>query len=1205
MVASFFTCTHLTKPKIQFLFFRNKKLPKFAKIFFSKNIELSMSKIETQIYPTKKQFHLPEIEKEVLEYWKNYQIFEESIKQREGSPTFNFYEGPPSANGYPGIHHVMSRTLKDLFCRYKTIQGFKVNRKAGWDTHGLPVELQVEKKLGITKEDIGKTISIENYNKACREDVLKFKDKWDELTELMGYWVDLKNPYITFDNSYIESVWNILHTFYQKNLLYKGYTIQPYSPAAGTGLSSHELNLPGCYKLVKDTSCVAQFLVKDTENTFFLAWTTTPWTLPANSALAVGKNIIYVKVQTFNPYTHLPIIVILAKDRLSAYFSKDGENLDFNEYQPGQKIIPYRIIEEIQGKDLEGLIYEPLFDDWANAYPNEAKNAFRVIIGDFVTTEDGTGIVHIAPTFGADDMRVAKQNNIPAVLFDNEPIVDKQGKYISNIRLFANRYVKDYTNDPNYKSLDVDICIHLKERNRAFKVEKYEHNYPHCWRTDKPILYYPLESWFVRTTQYQDRLVELNKTINWKPASVGTGRFGNWLENLVDWNLSRSRYWGIPLPIWTNSYGYHYSIGSIKKLQEIGYIISENCPELEKEISSQQKIYVGKFEGEAKAIPTKAKYLEFCMGMANSENAPKSNEVIHKWLESGWLKKYSDIPIEQIDLHKPYIDRVILIPNENSSEVYVRENDLIDVWFDSGAMPFAQVHYPFENQENFKNIFPADFIAEGIDQTRGWFFTLHAIAVMYQDSVAFKNVIANGLLLDKDGVKMSKRLGNVIDPFETISQYGADATRWYMMENTPPWENLKFNLDTLQETIRKFFGTLFNTYNFFALYANLDGFIFRYDELVPYENRSELDQWIISLLNSLIQKVEIALNDYDPTTAARSIQEFVLDQLSNWYVRLSRRRFWKGEMNEDKLSAYQTLFECLLKVSQLMSPIAPFSSEWLYKSLIQSSWNDKNSVHIALFPNYQAELINKKLEDQMELAQNICSLVHSIRKKHQLRVRLPLSKLLVPAYNEEMKEALLKAKNLILSEVNIKELIIPNEEDTTIIKKAKPNFKLLGPKLGNQLKFAQQAIEKLSQENIKKLENGASVIVKIGELDYELKKEDVEIINQDIPGWAVASLHAITVAVDLQITKELENEGIVRDFVNRIQNLRKELDFEVTDKIEIKIQHQEEWKNAIEEWKNYIQTETLAKSIEWINHLENGHEIEVNNVIGKTIITKN
>ncbi len=1182
---------------------RIKKITKFAKIFRLLQ-NYSMNKVDVQIYPIKKQFHLPEIEQEVLEYWKKYRIFEESIQQREGYPAFNFYEGPPSANGFPGIHHVMSRTLKDLFCRYKTIKGFKVNRKAGWDTHGLPVELQVEKKLGITKEDIGKTISIEEYNKACREDVLKFKDKWDELTERMGYWVDLQNPYITFDNHYIESVWYILKNFHQRNLLYKGYTIQPYSPAAGTGLSSHELNLPGCYKLVKDTSCVAQFLVKGTENTFFLAWTTTPWTLPANSALAVGKDILYIKVQTFNPYTHQPITVILAKDRLYTYFSKEGENQDLNTYVPGQKIIPFQITEHLTGKDLVGIRYEPLFDDWARTYPDEAQKAFRVIIGDFVTTEDGTGIVHIAPTFGADDMRVAKQNDIPAVLFDGEPIVDKKGKYIPQIKLFANRYVKNYTNDPNYQNLDVDISVYLKQNNRAFKIEKYEHNYPHCWRTDKPILYYPLESWFVRTTAFKERLVELNKTIHWKPQSVGIGRFGNWLENLVDWNLSRSRYWGIPLPIWIASTNKQYAIGSIQELQKVGYIIPEKCPDLETEIAKQPLFeHENLLKTNPQSIRTKAKYLEFCMKNANIGHTPNSTVVVQDWLKKGWLKKVSDLSNEQIDLHKPFIDYVVLIPNTSCEEVFVRESDLIDVWFDSGAMPYAQVHYPFENEKDFDKVFPADFIAEGIDQTRGWFFTLHAIATLYKDSIAFKNVIANGLLLDKDGIKMSKRLGNVVDPFETLSKYGADATRWYMMENTPPWENLKFNLDTLQETIRKFFGTLFNTYHFFALYANLDGFTTQ-SEFIPYLKRTELDQWIISLLNSLIIKVETSLEDYDPTTAARAIQEFVIEQLSNWYVRLSRRRFWKGQMNQDKLAAYQTLHECLLKVSQLMSPIAPFSAEWLYKSLTYSSWQDKNSVHIALFPKAQSQLIQKDLEEQMEIAQKVCSLVHSIRKKHQLRVRLPLSKLLVPAQNEQMKIALQKAKDLILSEVNIKELIIPNDKDTTIIKKIKPNFKLLGPKLGAQLKSVQQAIEKLSQEEIRKLEKGQAIPIEVNGSIYELQPSEVEIFNQDIPGWAVVSENAITVAVDLQITKALENEGIARDFVNRIQNLRKELDFEVTDKIIIKIQLQKEWKEALEVWKNYIQTETLASAMEWVNSLENGYEIEVNNIIGKVTIIK-
>jgi isoleucyl-tRNA synthetase len=1096
--------------------------------------------------------NLPALEQEILAFWQQHATFEKSVEHRAGSPSFTFYEGPPSANGMPGIHHVMARAIKDIFCRYQTLKGKQVKRKAGWDTHGLPVELQVEKKLGITKEDIGKKISVAAYNQACREAVMEFTSVWDDLTNRMGYWVDLKDPYITYTNEYIESLWHLLKRLFDKGLLYKGYTIQPYSPAAGTGLSSHELNLPGCYRSIKDTSVVAQFKIKNQTNTYFLAWTTTPWTLPSNTALAVGEKITYVKVETFNPYTFLPVTVILAKDLLGKYFSEKHSELPPSDYKPGDKQIPWCLVDEMKGIDLVGTEYEQLMP-----YVQPSIPAFRVIPGDFVTTEDGTGIVHIAPTFGADDMRVAKQHGIPPLLVKDEagnegPLVDKQGRFVKEVGEFGGLYVKNYEgkdeSDPEYKSTDVLISIKLKTENKAFKVEKYEHSYPHCWRTDKPVLYYPLDSWFIKTTAVKDRLVELNKSINWKPESTGTGRFGNWLENLVDWNLSRSRYWGTPLPIWvTEDRTELRCIGSIEELK------------LEA-IKSVQSGFM-------------------------------SEEIIKHWEDS-------------LDLHRPWVDEIVLV--SDSGKPMRRESDLIDVWFDSGAMPFAQWHYPFENKEMFEQSFPGDFIAEGVDQTRGWFFTLHAIAVLLEDKIAFRNVIANGLVLDKNGNKMSKRLGNAVDPFEILSKYGADCTRWYMVENAPPWENLKFNESILDETRRKLFGTLFNTYSFFSLYANIDAFRYGERGLTPVSQRPESDQWIISLLHSLISEVDAAYGDYDPTRAARAIQDFVIEQLSNWFVRLSRRRFWKGEMTSDKQSAYETLYECLRTVCILMSPIAPFLPEQLYRHLIGAEVNSSasESVHLCDWPEVRKEYIRPEMEERMRLAQTVCSLTRSLRRKADLKIRQPLNKIMIPASDAGQEDQIRKVEELIKSEVNVKVIEMIADDSGIVVKKAKPNFKALGPKVGPLLKDVSAQIQSWDARTIKEMEHNGRVMLNCGTQTIEIRIDEVEILSEDIPGWLVAVDGRLTVALDISLTPELIREGYAREFVNRIQNLRKENGFEVTDRVNILISSRSEWADALTEFKGYICTETLAESLELVAEVPNGIEVEINELPCFIKITK-
>lgn len=1091
-------------------------------------------------YNEYKNLNYAEVGKNILSYWRENEIFAKSIKSREGNATYTFFEGPPSANGTPGIHHVMGRTVKDIFCRFKTLKGFQVKRKGGWDTHGLPVELKVEKDLGISKEDIGKKISVAEYNQKCKEAVMKFKDEWDELTEKMGYWVDLENPYITFERDYMESLWFLLKKFYDKGLLYKGYTIQPYSPGAGTGLSSHELNQPGCYKNIKDTSVVAQFKIEGSENDFFLAWTTTPWTLPANTALAVGEKIIYVKVKTFNPYTFKPINVILAKDRLSSYFNPKATALRIEDYKEGDKLIPYKVIDEFPGNKLEGKNYEPVL-----YYPEVKfsfdKPAFRVVKGDFVNTEDGTGIVHIAPTFGADDFRVAQQNDIPAIGVISEdgdflPVVDKKGRFVEEIRDFAGMFVKNYErkdeSDPDYRSTDVLIAIKLKEENKAFKVEKYEHSYPHCWRTDLPVLYYPLDSWFIKTTSYKEQLVNLNKTINWKPESTGSGRFGNWLENLVDWNLSRSRYWGTPLPIW----------------------ISEDKKE------------------------------EKCIGSIN-----ELKEEVSKSVAAGFMEAQIG---DDFDLHRPYVDDVVLV--SDTGKKMFREKDLVDVWFDSGAMPYAQWHYPFENNEIFENNFPADFIAEGVDQTRGWFFTLHAIAVMLFDNVAFKNVIANGLVLDKDGNKMSKRLGNAIDPFKTIDEYGPDATRWYMISNANPWDNLKFNIDGVIEVQRRFFGTLQNTYSFFALYANLDQFQFE-DGEIPLSNRTESDRWIISKLNSLIEKVNQAYDTYEPTRAARAIQDYVIDDLSNWYVRLNRKRFWKGAYNEDKKAAYQTLYTCLSTIAKLSSPIAPFYMDMLYLDLEKVSQKDGfESVHLSEFPEPDYSLIDLNLEEKMNLAQSTSSLVHSLRKKQMIKVRQPLSKILIPVLNEKTKDQIEAVKDIIMSEVNVKDIEYIDDASGILIKKIKPNFKKLGKEYGPKMKEVAAAITKMDKKDIADLEQNKNFKLSLGSENVEITLEDVDISSEDIPGWLVASEGGLTVALDINITDALKQEGIARDLVNRIQNLRKEMGLEVQDKIIISVEKNESIINqAIEKNKEYICIETQALNLVLKDQVKNGTILEM------------
>ena len=1102
-------------------------------------------------YPEYKQLDLSAINKEVLAQWQANSIFEKSLSTREGRPSYTFYEGPPSANGMPGIHHVMGRAIKDIFCRFKTLQGYKVNRKAGWDTHGLPVELGVEKELGITKEDIGTTISIEDYNKKCRENVMKFKNVWEDLTDKMGYWVDMNDPYVTYDNKYIESVWWLLGQMDKKGMLYKGQTIQPFSPKAGTGLSSHELNQPGCYKDVKDLSAIAQFKVfKDdksdflfhnsTDEVFFLAWTTTPWTLPSNTALAVGKKIDYVVVNTFNPYTFKAVTVVLAKALFSKYFPEKNKDLKISEYTEGDKSIPFEIIQEVKGSELEGLCYEQLLP---YAQPEDGE-AFNVLIGDFVTTEDGTGIVHLAPSFGADDNLVAKQNGIGSLT-----LVDTQGRFVDAVTDFAGMYVKNEFYSQGQapdKSADIQIVIKLKEENRCFKAEKYEHSYPHCWRTDKPILYYPLESWFVKTTAAKESMVKLNKSINWKPKSTGEGRFGNWLENLVDWNLSRSRFWGIPLPIWVTEDGEEQiCIGSMEQLKS----------EIEKSVK-------------AGLMPTNP-LADFVVGDMSAEN------------------------YATFDLHRPFVDDIILV--STSGKAMRRESDLIDVWFDSGSMPYAQLHYPFENKEMFEQSYPADFIAEGVDQTRGWFFTLHAIASILFDSVAFKNVVSNGLVLDKNGNKMSKRLGNAADPFETLEEYGADATRWYMISNAQPWDNLKFDLDGLAEVKRKFFGTLYNTYAFFALYANIDGFSYSEDD-IPLEERPEIDRWILSELNTLVQEVGNSLDDFEPTKAARAIQLFVNDNLSNWYVRLCRRRFWKGDYGSDKISAYQTLYTCLETVAILASPIAPFFMDKLFGDLNQATQKTKlESVHLAQWPRVNIEAIDTALEEQMRLAQDLTSMVFSLRKKENLRVRQPLQKMMVPVLNDKVKSQIQAVKELVLSEVNVKELEFMTSDSGILVKKVKPNFKTLGPKFGQQMKAISQAISQFTSEDISTIEQEESYPLSIGGSKIQIDLNDVVITTEDIPGWVVTSMNGNTIALDISLSDNLISEGLAREVINRVQNLRKDLGFEVTDRIEITLSAEEKLANAINNNLNYICSETLADEIRITpyNSLEKVEEMEL------------
>jgi isoleucyl-tRNA synthetase len=1159
-------------------------------------------------YNEYKDLNFATIASEILKFWKEENIFEKSVSVREGKPTFTFYEGPPSANGTPGIHHVMARTVKDLFCRYKTLQGFQVKRKGGWDTHGLPVELQVEKQLGITKDDIGKKISIEDYNNKCRETVMMYKDQWDELTEKMGYWVDLKNPYITYQKEYIESVWWILKQFYDKGLLYKGYTIQPYSPSDGTGLSSHELNQPGCYKEVKDTSVVAQFkLIQDSkfkvvfgeqiDAIYILAWTTTPWTLPSNTALTVGEKIKYVLINTFNQYTHLPISVVLAKDLVGKYFSEKNQGLKLEDYKAGDKVIPFVTVKEFTGKDLLGLKYEQLMPYVQPLHDQE--NAFVVVAGDFVTTEDGTGVVHTSPTFGADDFRVAKQNGIPPLMVRDEngnevPTVDKKGKFVSEIgkhlveevakyKIKTHKplgvddfYVKNYTDEdethPDYKNTDVIISIILKEQNKAFKVEKYEHTYPHSWRTDKPVLYYPLDAWFIKTTALKDKMVAVNKTINWKPESTGTGRFGNWLENLVDWNLSRSRYWGTPLPIWRTTDG--------------------------KE--------------------------EICIGSIEELSAE-----IEKTKKSGISNLKSHISNPEFDLHRPYVDEIILV--SPSGQPMYRETDLIDVWFDSGAMPYAQWHYPFENKEIFEHAYPADYIAEGVDQTRGWFFTLHAIAVLLSESSedikkvnakvgnngkAFKNVISNGLVLDKFGEKMSKRKGNVVNPFEALAKYGSDVVRWYMIENAPPWDNLKFDIAGIEETQRRFFGTLMNIYSFFALYANIDGFVKDEMNNVPFDKLTPLDRWIITKEQALIEEVTAAYEDYEPTKAARAIQEFVNDNLSNWYVRLNRKRFWqptsegRQELNEDKKAAYETLYECIMVTAQLMAPIAPFFSEWLYKNLTDNirdrakQFNTPlqyESIHHTIFVKAEDNRKDKELEIAMDYAHRICSLVHSIRKNSKIKVRTPLQKILLPVLDEKFDQRVRSVEAIIKSEVNVKSIEYIDDTSGLLVKKVKPNFAKLGKQYGAKMKEVSAVINSLTKEEITILEK-KNQLTKDG---FDLVLEDVLISSEDIPGWAVASEGNITVALDITLTEELKKEGFARDFVNRIQNLRKDSGLDVLDKIKIDVESTDEMViDSLSVHKNYISTETQALTLEFVSKLNDPSEIEMDELIIKVKISK-
>ena len=1139
------------------------------------------------------QLNLSEVNKEVLKKWDENDVFSRSMTEREGHPSFVFYEGPPSANGMPGIHHVMARTIKDTFCRFKTMKGFQVKRKAGWDTHGLPVELGVEKALGITKEDIGKTISVAEYNKHCRTDVMKFTKEWTDLTHKMGYWVDLENPYITYDNRYIETLWWLLKQLYGKGLLYKGYTIQPYSPAAGTGLSSHELNQPGCYRDVKDLTVVGQFKMKNPKpemaewgTPYFIAWTTTPWTLPSNTALCVGPKIDYVAVQTYNAYNGEKITVVLAKPLLYAHFNKKAEGMALEDYKPGDKLIPFKVVGEYKGTDLVGMEYEQLIP-WVKpvetaedgSWKEASDKAFRVIPGDYVTTEDGTGIVHIAPTFGADDANVARAAGIPSLFMINKkgetrPMVDLTGKFylmdeldetfvnecidVEKYKEYQGRWVKNaydpqFTVDGKYdekaaqaaESLDVYICMMLKQSGLAFKMEKHVHNYPHCWRTDKPVLYYPLDSWFIRSTAAKDRMIELNKTINWKPESTGTGRFGKWLENLNDWNLSRSRYWGTPLPIWRSEEGEELCIGSVEELYN----------EIEKSVAA----------GFMAENPYKK--LGFVPG------------------------EYSKVNYDKIDLHRPYVDDIVLV--SASGKPMKRESDLIDVWFDSGAMPYAQLHYPFENKEIVDNrsYYPADFIAEGVDQTRGWFFTLHAIATMVFNSVAYKNVISNGLVLDKNGNKMSKRLGNAVDPFGAIEKFGSDPLRWYMITNSSPWDNLKFDTDGVDEVRRKFFGTLYNTYSFFALYANVDGFTYAEAD-VPVAERPEIDRWILSLLNSLIKDVDACYNDYEPTKAGRLITDFVNDNLSNWYVRLNRKRFWGSSMSADKLSAYQTLYTCLETVAKLMAPIAPFYADRLYMDLISVTGRDNVvSVHLANFPVADESLINTELEARMQMAQDVTSMVLALRRKVNIKVRQPLQCIMIPVVDEDQKRHIEAVKDLIMSEVNVKEVRFVEGASGVLVKKVKCDFKKLGPKFGKQMKAVAAAVSEMSQEAIAELEKNGKYTFQLDGGEAVVEATDVEIFSEDIPGWLVANEGKLTVALEVTVTEELKREGIARELVNRIQNIRKSSGFEITDKINIVLSKNPDTDGAVNEYNTYICNQVLANSLTLADEVADGTEL--------------
>ncbi|MDR3680853.1 MAG: isoleucine--tRNA ligase [Flavipsychrobacter sp.] len=1113
---------------------------------------------------------MPTIEQDFLARWKDQKTFEQSVNMREGATPFVFYEGPPSANGMPGIHHVISRTLKDLICRYKTMQGYQVKRKAGWDTHGLPIELGVEKELGITKEDIGKKISVADYNAKCREVVMRYKDKWEEITEKMGYWVDMGKPYVTFDNDYIETLWWALKQLHEKDFLYKSVSIQPYSPAAGTGLSSHELNQPGTYKDVKDTTVVAMFellpnldwdggtnelavSILDTaakawwgtpyegkgKEVFFMAWTTTPWTLPSNLGLTVGPNIEYVLVQTYNPYTHQPTNVILAKALLNKYFKPEAAEGDFNIYTAESKVQPWKILASYTGKELEGLRYKQLLPYEGNTREVTGGDPWRVITGDFVTTEDGTGIVHTAPAFGADDYKVGKKNNIGILT-----MVDKQGKFIDYLGEFSGRYVKNYKDDADYKDVDVDIAVKLKIEGRAFKVEKYEHTYPHCWRTDKPIIYYPLDAWFIRTTAVKDRMIELNKTINWKPKATGEGRFGNWLENMVDWNLSRSRYWGTPLPVWVSEDGTETKcIGSIDEL---------------------------------------------------IKEATHANKV---------LNINQDITRENLDLHKPYVDNIVLASAHGKA--MHREPDLVDVWFDSGAMPYAQLHYPFEHKNDLHKNFPADFIAEGVDQTRGWFYTLHALGVMLFDNVAYKTVVSNGLVLDKNGNKMSKRVGNVIDPFSTIEKYSADATRWYLITNASPWDSLRFDVEGIREVQRKYFGTLYNTYQFFALYANVDSFTFK-EKYIPVAQRPEIDRWILSSLQSLVADVTTYLDDFEPTQAGRAMEYFLDEQLSNWYVRLCRRRFWKGEYEFDKICAYQTLYQCLETLSLLMAPIAPFFADWMYNNLnAVTKRNTSTSIHLCDFPVADSSCIDKDLEERMQLAQDTCSLVLSIRKKVNLKVRQPLQKILIPVADKHVQEQIEKIADLIMSEVNVKEIEYLADTEGFIKKKLKPNFKSLGARMGAKMKAVAAAIVLMDQHAITLLEKEKQYNLSVYGDMVLLTTDDVDIIAEDIPGWAVANSGTLTVALDVTVTPELQDEGNARELVNRIQRIRKESGLELTDRIVVNIEEYEPLKTAIINYNDYICAEILADNINLMPHVNDGVDIEINEATLKVHIFKN